>query len=136
VPGTTFISTSTVYSIILSTLTNYISVTQTQQIPGPTVSITGPERTVERTTTVSGPERTLDKTIELTRTTAVTETRTFNQTITQVSISISTQYSTITLPVSKSRPRGKTDHRAARKSFEYGLYSKLLAVHSHKISAN
>jgi hypothetical protein len=95
-------------------------------LPGPTQTIEktlqGPtstlERTLERTATLERTlERTIDRTLdrtltrdvtqtrditqtlERTRTIATTEYQTINRTITQVSISISTRLSTITLPV-------------------------------------
>jgi hypothetical protein len=95
-------------------------------IPGPTQTLEktlqGPtstlERTLERTATLERTlERTIDRTLdrtltrdvtqtrditqtlERTRTIATTEYQTINRTITQVSISISTLLSTITLPV-------------------------------------
>jgi hypothetical protein len=83
-------------------VTGYISVTQT--IAGPTRTLPGPTRTQTipgptRTQTIPGP--TIDRTLtrDITRTIATTEVLTFNRTIIQTSVTISTRLSTITLPV-------------------------------------
>jgi len=71
-----------------------------------TLELTVPGPTLERTTTLEKTatfDRTLTRditeTLERTRTIATTEVLTYNQTITEISLSISTQLSTITLPV-------------------------------------
>ncbi|KAF1921483.1 hypothetical protein BDU57DRAFT_535136 [Ampelomyces quisqualis] len=94
-PGTTLISTSTYYQTVLRTVTGYISVTQT--VPGPTRTVPGPTQTETipgptRTQTVPGP------TVDRTRTIATTEVLTFNRTIIQTSVAISTRLSTFTVP--------------------------------------